>query len=105
MIIAKVTYTVKPDFVNKNKESIKSFMEDFQKLNTNDFRYTIYSCEDGKTFVHLSHYKNEGIQKQLLEVPSFLSFQKQRDESTLEFVPTIETIRLVSSSINIFDNN
>lgn len=44
MIIVKVTYTVKPNFVNKNKENIQLFMEDFQKLNTNDFRYTIYSC-------------------------------------------------------------
>lgn len=103
MIIVKVTYTVKPNFVNKNKENIQLFMEDFQKLNTNDFLYTIYSCEDGKTFVHLSHYKNEGIQKQLLEVPSFISFQKQRDESKLELVPTIETMCLVSASMNIFD--
>ena len=103
MIIVKVTYTVKPDFVNKNKENIQLFMEDFQKLNANDFRYTIYSCEDGKTFVHLSHYKNEAIQKQLLEVPSFLSFQKQRDESKLELAPTIETMRLVSASTSIFD--
>jgi hypothetical protein len=103
MIIVKVTYTVKPDFVAQNEKNIQLFMEDFQKLHTNDFRYTIYLCEDGKTFVHLSHYKNEGIQKQLLEVPSFLSFQKQRDESKLELAPTIETMCLVSTSMSIFD--
>jgi hypothetical protein len=103
MIIVKVTYTVKPDFIQKNQENINRFMVDFKKIGKNDFHYTSYLCEDGKTFVHLSHYQNKEIQKQLLEVRSFLSFQKQRDDSGLESKPQIEVMHLVASSRDIFE--
>jgi hypothetical protein len=102
MIIVKVTYTVKADFVQKNQENIKLFMVDFKKLNTNDFRYVSYLGGDGKTFVHLSHYKNEKIQKQLLQIPSFLSFQKQRDDSGLKDSPQVEVMQVVASSQDFF---
>lgn len=102
MIIVKVTYTVKPDFAQKNQENINLFMNAFKELNNQDFRYVSYVCEDGKTFVHISHYRNEKIQKQLLQVPSFLSFQKQRDDSGLEKSPQIEVMQLVAASQDFF---
>ncbi|MEX0662385.1 MAG: hypothetical protein WEA58_02630 [Balneolaceae bacterium] len=102
MIVVKVTYTVKPEFVQKNKENINSFMIDFQKMNTNEFHYASYLYGDGKTFVHISHYENEEIQKQLLQVPSFLNFQKERDESGMEVLPEIEVMTLVASSKEFF---
>src|SRR5699024_2102553 len=104
MIIVKVTYTVKPDLVQKNQENINLFMVDFKKLNTNDFQYVSYLCEDGKTFVHLSHYKNKEIQKHMLQVPSFLSFQKQRDDSGLEGSPHIEVMQIVASSQGLLNH-
>lgn len=104
MISVKVTYTVQPDFVQKNQENINLFMVDFKKMNTNEFRYVSYVCGDGKTFVHLSHYKNEDIQKKLLQVPSFLSFQKQRDDSGLENLPHIEIMQVVASSVDFFND-
>lgn len=104
MITVKVTYTVKPEFVNKNQENINRFMDDFKKMDTGDFRYMSYVCGDGKTFVHISHYKNKEIQKQLLQVPSFLSFQKQRDDSGLEGSPEIEVMKLVASSEELFNS-
>jgi hypothetical protein len=103
MIIVKVTYTVKAEFSQKNHENINKFMKDFKGLNTKDFRYISYVCEDNKTFVHISHYRNEEIQSQLLQEPSFLAFQKQRDESGLEVLPHIEVLRVIASSENIFD--
>lgn len=102
MITVKVTYTVKPDFVQKNQENIQLFLRDFKKMNTDNFRYVAYLGSDGKTFVHLSHYQNEEIQKQLLQMSSFLSFQKQRDESGLEGAPEIEVMTLVESVHSIF---
>jgi hypothetical protein len=101
MIIVKVTYTVKPDFVQKNQQNIELFMVDFKKMNTDDFRYVSYLCSDGKTFVHLSHYINEEIQKRLLQTSSFLSFQQQRDESGLESSPEIEVMTLVGTAHQI----
>ncbi|MBO9561193.1 MAG: hypothetical protein J7621_00410 [Niastella sp.] len=101
MITVKVTYTVKDTFAQQNKENINTFMKDFKTLG-DDFRYTVLIQKDGKTFVHLSQYKNEAIQKQLLEVPSFKSFQQQRDESGLESEPRIEVLDLLTASHDVF---
>ncbi|MEN7547597.1 hypothetical protein AAG747_06750 [Rapidithrix thailandica] len=78
-------------------------MQDFKKLNSVAFRYHVYLKEDGKTFVHFSRYQHEDIQQQLLETPSFKSFQQQRDESGLERTPVIEVLQPVASSHLLFD--
>ena len=99
MIIVKVSYTVTPEFVQKNRENIDQFMIDFQKMNS--FKYNVYLADDGITFVHLSHFKNADIQKQVLAVPSFLEFQKQRDESGLNNTHNVEMLNIVAASSNI----
>ncbi len=103
MIAVKVTYKVKSEFALKNQENIRAFMEDFHKLDNTDFRYSAYVCDDGKTFVHLSMYKNEDIQKTVLAVESFEAFQLQRDESGLEGPHTVEPMTLVASSFDVFN--
>ena len=103
MIIVKVTYTVKEGFAAENQENIKLFLDDFKRMESSDFSYKVYLCQDGKTFVHLSHHQNEEIQKQVLAVESFLSFQRKRDESGLETQPEIEVMRLVGSTHEIFN--
>ncbi len=102
MIIVKVTYTVKSGFVIINQENINEFIKDFKKINSNDFRYTAYLGEDKKTFIHISMYQNEAIQKQLLAIESFKSFQKQRNESGLEVGEKIEVMELAGASHDIF---
>jgi hypothetical protein len=102
MISVKVTYTVKPEFVPKNLENIKSFLNDFRKIKEREFRYTVYLCDDGKTFLHRSSYANEEVQKHVLTVESFKSFQKERDESGLEGSHRIEEMQLIGSSHGIF---
>ncbi len=102
MIAVKVTYTVKPEFVAQNKQNIDAFMADFRKMDNNDFRYNAYLCNDGVTFVHMSHYKNEEIQKQLLNTPSFLEFQKQRDESGLNGSHQVDVMEPAGASHEIF---
>ena len=98
MIIVKVSYTVTPEFVQKNKENIDQFMIDFRKINSKDFKYDVYLADDGRTFVHLSHFKNADIQKQILAVPSFLEFQKQRDESGLNNTHKVDMLNIVAAS-------
>ena len=98
MISVKVTYTVPAAFAAKNQENINRFMTDFKALNSDDFRYTAYICADGKTFVHHSVYRNEAIQQQLLGIPSFRSFQQQRDNSGLEGMPQIDLLTVVAAS-------
>jgi hypothetical protein len=97
-----VTYTVKAELVPKNLENIKLFLKDFQKMKGVDFRYTVYLCDDGKTFLHLSSYANEEVQKRVLAVESFKSFQEQRDESGLEGSHKVEEMQLIGSSHDVF---
>jgi hypothetical protein len=103
MIIVKVTYTVQPGFVVKNQENVHTFMNELRQINKPGQRYSALLGDDGKTFIHLSMYDNEAAQKQLLELPSFLSFQKQRDESGLEVQPKVEVMKLVASSYDVFN--
>lgn len=103
MIIVKVTYTVKFDFVVKNQENINLFLKDFKKVKGSDFRYIAYIGDDKKTFTHISMYQNEAIQKQLLAIESFKSFQQQRNDSGLEVEETIQMMELVGASYDIFN--
>lgn len=98
MISVIVTYQIKTEFVEQNKINIHNFFSDFKKLDASQFEYKVFTKADGVTFVHHSLYKNEEIQKELLNVPSFLEFQKQRDEIGLNGKPQIEILNLFASS-------
>ena len=102
MITVKVTYTIKPDFVETNKQNISLFLNDFKKMSHSDFRYIVYLMEDGITFLHLSTYKNEHVQKEVLKVESFKSFQKKRDDSGIDNSHQIEVLNYVGSSFDVF---
>jgi len=97
MIAVQVTYTVLDHFVDQNVKNINAFLEDFKSLDNEMFNYSVYALENQKTFVHLSQYNNPAIQQELLNIPSFLSFQKQRDEN-LESEPVIQVLDLIGSS-------
>lgn len=101
MISVKVSYTVKPEFVEKNKRNISIFLSDFKKLVSANFLYNVYLEEDGLTFLHVSMYEDEDVQHQILHVPSFLQFQKERDESGLNNSHKFETLTFIGSSLSI----
>jgi cell fate (sporulation/competence/biofilm development) regulator YmcA (YheA/YmcA/DUF963 family) len=98
MISVIVSYKVKPEFVEQNKQNIHKFLKDFKDLDTSAFQYTIYTKEDNLTFVHHSIYKNEKIQTELLNVPSFKEFQRLRDESGLNGTHKVEILNVVGST-------
>lgn len=97
MIVVRVTYTVKEAYVGQNKELIRTFLSDFQKLDPTQFLYSILQSEDGNTFTHTSQYKNKEIQQTLLNTASFLHFQEQRDKN-LASEPKIEFLHYVGAS-------
>ncbi|MBX2922227.1 MAG: hypothetical protein KF746_08555 [Chitinophagaceae bacterium] len=101
MIIVKVTYIVNDEYVNTNKELIQAFLTDFKKLDKTQFLYSVFQSEDGKIFIHTSQYKNKDIQQILLNTPSFLYFQEQRDKN-LASEPTIELLNYVGASKEVF---
>ncbi len=97
MIVVKVTYKVNDAYVTANKECIQSFLADFAHLDNTQFIYTIFQGVEDNTFIHLSQYSNEEIQQTLLNTPSFLHFQEQRDRN-LAAEPLIEVLRYFGSS-------
>ncbi|MBB2144927.1 hypothetical protein GM921_05505 [Pedobacter sp. LMG 31464] len=101
MISVKVSYTVKPEFVAQNKQNINTFLSDFKRLVDKKFLYTVYLQEDGLTFLHVSMYENEEVQQEILTVPSFLQFQKERDESGLNDTHKVEILTLMGSSLSL----
>jgi hypothetical protein len=101
MISVHTSYTVKAEFVQKNKENIALFLSDFKNLPQCNFLYNVFIKEDSLTFVHIAMYESEQDQNTVLNVPSFLQFQKERDESGLNETPKIEFIELVGSSLSL----
>lgn len=101
MIVVKVTYTVNEEYVNTNKEMIQNFLEDFKKLDNTQFLYSIYQSIDIKTFTHTSQYKNKDIQQVLLNTPSFLFFQEERDKNLI-LEPIIEFLNYIGASKEVF---
>ncbi len=98
MISVIVTYQVKQEFVDQNKQNIQGFLKDFRELDTSDFEYNVYTKDDNITFIHYSIYRNEKVQSKLLNIPSFKEFQKLRDESGLNGTHKIEVLNVVGST-------
>lgn len=101
MITALVTYTIKPGFVEENRANIRKFMKDFQQLDPKSFLYNVFVQKDGVTFVHMSSYRDENVQQQILNTPSFVEFQKKRDESGLDGSHGVTLLDYVTSSQEI----
>ncbi|GAO42758.1 hypothetical protein [Flavihumibacter petaseus] len=102
MITVKVSYTVDQAFVEENQHNISVFMEDFRKVSSAEFRYDVYLLEDGVTFLHLSHYLNESVQKQVLAIPSFKVFQEKRDASGIGNSHKLEVMKFVGTTDDLF---
>ena len=102
MKIVKVTYTVKQSFAKKNLENVKAFISDLSKIDNPDLLYNAFLGKDGATFYHMAIYRSDDAQKILFGLPSFQSFQKQRDDSGLEVSPKIEELELIASTSDIF---
>lgn len=97
MIVVKVTYSVSEAYVPANKERIQNFLADFSKLDHTQFLYTVFQGQDSNSFIHISQYRNKDIQQILLNTPSFLLFQEQRDENLVS-EPEIELLNFIGSS-------
>lgn len=98
MITVIVTYQVKPKFAAQNKQNIAGFLQDFKHLDITAFQYNVYVKEDGVSFVHYSTYRDEAMQKEVLNVPSFKEFQRLRDESGLNNSHKVEVLSYVGSA-------
>ena len=100
MIVVKVRYTVDPDFEDYNLRNIQAFLKDFESLDASAFLYQVLRGKD-RSFVHLSQYRDKSIQDQVLNMPSFIAFQAEREENLLG-EPEIEWLDFTASSKPLF---
>ena len=84
MFAVKVEYEVFPEYEGENKDRIQDFLKAFEGLDNSRFRYSVFQDRESKRFIHLSEYKDEVIQTELLSNPIFLKFQEQRDKNLKE---------------------
>ena len=103
MVIVKVIYTAKAEYVVQNQTNIKQVMADLQALNNTGINYNACLGADGKTFIHTAFFKSDDERKTLNEMLSFIHFQQQLKAEGIEVPPKQELLQLVGSSINIFD--
>lgn len=101
MINVIVSYQVKPEFVAENKLNIENFLKSFKEMDTSKFNYSVFVNNDGVTFTHVSNYHDEHIQKEVLNNPIFLEFQKKRDESGLNNSHKVQVLEYIGSTNNI----
>lgn len=101
MINVIVSYQVKPEFVEENKSNIKNFLRSFENLDHKKFNYSVFLNNDGVTFTHVSNYEDEAIQKEVLNISSFLEFQKKRDESGLNNSHKVQILEYIGSTNTI----
>ena len=102
MKVVKVTYTVNPEFLATNQENVRKFVKDIEALNNPAIRYISYLASDNKTFIHIGAFDNDEAQTQFLALPSFKSFQQQRNASGLEAPENLEMLNVVAASYDLF---
>lgn len=102
MKIVRVTYTVKPEYVEQNKSNIEQVMTDLRKIGNPNTKYASYLEEDGVTFMHFAQYPDESTAKILNTIPSFAKFREELKASKPVSPPKAMNMSLVASGYDIF---
>ena len=102
MEAVKVQYTVREEYVATNKKNIEQVMAELRTLNNPGIKYSSFSLDDGKTFVHFGMYADAESKSIVGELESFKKFRQQLKESQPEVLPNAEDLSLVASAYDIF---
>ena len=98
----RVTYTVRPEFVEQNKANIAQVMKDLRAKNNPNTKYASYLDEDGVTFMHFAQFPDEETAQLLTGLESFAKFRKELKESQPVSPPSAINLTLVASAFDIF---
>ena len=100
MKAVKVEYTVREDFVEKNKQNIQAVMEALKKMGDVGVQYSSWTKEDGKTFIHIVFQRDEKAAAVVPNLEEFKHFQKEL-KTALEVPPKAEPLEIVGSSFDM----
>ena len=102
MKTVQVRYTVKPEYVETNKQNIGRVMQALRDINNPDLKYSAFLLEDSQTFVHIVMQANEEAAQRLQNLAEFNSFRQQLRASQPISPPKSENLTLVDTSWQIF---
>jgi hypothetical protein len=94
----KVEYTVKPEYVNTNKSNIQKVMEELKSLGNVGVLYSVYTKEDGCSFVHFAIYRNANEPNIIPTLKSFQAFNEQLKKEGLTAPPVTLKLDMVAKS-------
>lgn len=70
-----VTYKVKPDQVETNKQLVKAIYDELHQTQPGDTRYVTFQLEDGVSFVHLNWNERDDGHNTITRLEAFKRFQ------------------------------
>ena len=100
MKAVKVSYVVKPEFVEQNKANIQKVMDWLKANPIEGMMYSSYILDDGQTFVHFNVARDEAFSK-LEDVKLFNDFRKALKESNPISSPKSESLNFIAAGFEI----
>ena len=101
MKAVKVTYTVKPEYVDQNKANIRRVMEASRTNPILGMRYASFTLDDGQTFVHINMAEDEETLSKLGELKEFEDFRMALVASEPISPPDSENLNLVAAGFDL----
>ncbi len=102
MKAVKVEYTVRPEYVVKNKENIQRVMDALVANPIQGMQYATYThSEYPNTFIHINMAKNAETMSRLSELAEFIHFRTSLKESQPVSPPKQTTLNLVAAGFSI----
>jgi hypothetical protein len=90
-----VSYKVKPNHLERNRELAEGFLRELSAAQLAN-RYAVFTLADDVSFIHLHLFADEAEEKQLTQLPSFWTFEKDLAERCEE-PPTVSKPETVGS--------
>jgi len=101
MKAVKVTYTVRPEYVDQNKANIRKVMAALRSNPIPGMRYAAFTMDDGQTFVHINMAKDQETLSSLQEVEEFTAFRIALRASSPTSPPQSENLNLVDMGFEL----
>ena len=97
MKITRHRYTVKPEFVEQNRQNLAEFIAALTAISTPGLSYRVFLEEDGQTFLHLVASEDDPSAV-ITGLPSFKKFQSELLASDPVLRPDQVSMSLIATS-------
>ncbi len=93
----KVTYQVKPEFIEQNKKNIQAVMDYLKDNPIEGMYYSSYQLDVKGSFMHINFAQDEVTMNKLNDVKAFVDFRMQLKASEPVQSPKAQKIELIGA--------